>query len=52
MVQLEIQLDSNNYLPGNEVSGSLVLEVDKATNIDPLTFMWNAKKIHLLLSVS
>ena len=36
MVQLEIQLDKNNYLPGKEVSGSLVLEVDKATNIRSL----------------
>ena len=36
MLQLEINLDNNNYLPGNEVSGSLILEVDKATNIRSL----------------
>ena len=36
MVQLEIQLDNNDYLPGNKVSGSLIFEVDKATNIGSL----------------
>ena len=44
MVQLEIQLDNNNYLPGNEVSGNLVLEVDKATNIRSLNLHVQGKE--------
>ncbi|NIA03421.1 MAG: hypothetical protein GWP12_02650 [Nitrospirae bacterium] len=44
MVQLEIQLEKNNYLPGNEVSGSLVLEVDKATNIRSLNLHVEGKE--------
>ncbi|MBW6519070.1 MAG: hypothetical protein K0A89_11295 [ANME-2 cluster archaeon] len=44
MVQLEIQLDNNNYLPGNEVSGSLILVVDKATNIRSLNHQVEGKE--------
>jgi hypothetical protein len=44
MVQLEIQLDNNNYLPGNEVSVSLILEVDTATNIRSLNLHVEGKE--------
>ncbi len=41
---MEINLDNNNYLPGNEVSGSLILEVDKATNIRSLNLHVEGKE--------
>lgn len=44
MVQLEIQLDNTNYLAGNKVTGSLILVVDKATNIRSLSLQAEGKE--------
>ncbi|MCL7413946.1 MAG: hypothetical protein M8353_10095 [ANME-2 cluster archaeon] len=43
-MQLEIQLDNNNYLPGNKVSGNLILDVDKATNVRSLNLHVEGKE--------